>query len=167
MDGERPNRWLHVRLPRPLSEAEWAMFQAQVRVFERYVTSTLADWAALGHDYAPPAYVFFPPELSEDRTVATLPLGGDWSLGTRALFENGATFMLWQHYPHELQMEIEEGLSEPHEGAIATEWRRAHRREVMAGETLGFLGHPGAEHPGTLDRVRSALWWVSGVLPPA
>jgi hypothetical protein len=163
---ERPNRWLHVRLPRPLSEAEWTIFEAQARIFARYVAGTLGEWTALGHDYDPPAYVFFAPELSADRTVATLPIGGGWSVGTRALFENGASFLLWQHFPHELQMEIEEGLSEPHDGVVETAWRPAHRREVVAGETAGFLGHPGSEHPSALDRVRRALWWVSGVLPP-
>lgn len=164
---ERPNRWLHVRLPRPFTGEELEIFRAHAAIFRTYVTATLVRWGDLGHYYKAAHYVFFEPELSADGTTATLPIGGTWNLGTRALFEHGASFMLWQHFPHDLQIVAEEGLSEAHDGVVGTEWRPAHRREIAEGETHGYLGQPAAEHPNALDRVRRALWWVSGVLPPA
>jgi hypothetical protein len=158
-----PNRWLHLRLPRPWSPAEQEMFRTQASLFERHVEATLALWPELGHGYAAPGYVFFPTEISADGMVLTLPLGGDWTLGSRTLFENRASRLLWEHFPIEVQTLLEEGLTEEHDGAVDTHWRQAASAD--GAHSPQFAGS--SEHPGTLDAVKRALWWVSGILPPA
>lgn len=107
-----PNRWLHVRHPRGFTEEQFACFKAQCRIWRRYVESVLAEWRFLER-YPAPSYEFFDPELSADRKVATLPVGGEWTLGTRADFEDAHARLLWERFPLELKLELEEGLTEP------------------------------------------------------
>lgn len=161
----RPDRWLHVRLPRPLTDAEWELFCAETRVFRAYVEATLAVWPSLGFGHEAPAYRFFAPELSTDRTVATLPLGGAWTLASRALFESGAAYMLWERFPAETQALVEEGLTEEHDGTPETHWRAARRLELPHPESHTEALDDAHEHPSVLDTARRALWWVSGILP--
>lgn len=123
-----PNRWLHLRNPDGFSEAEWTLFQAHCRVWVDLVKSLLANWTALGHSYEPPHYEFFEPELSPDRTVATLPIGGGWTVGSRATIENGLSYVLWWYMPIGLQLKLEEGLTEPvlvDPTKLTTNWRKA------------------------------------------
>ncbi len=166
-DTARPDRWLHLRLPRPYTAAEWERFQAQARIFAAYVNATLGEWQALGFGSGAPAYRFFPAEQSADRTVATLPIGGAWTLASRSLFESGAAYLLWQHFPAELQAEAEEGLSEQHDGTEETHWRPARRLELPHPESHAATLDDADEHPSVLDTARRALWWVSGILPRA
>src|SRR5258705_7748212 len=116
----RPDRWLPLRLPRPFSDVEVEMFRAHTAVFRAYVEASLAAWRDFGFGHDAPTYVFYPPEISADRRVATLPIGGTWTLTSRALFETGAAYLLWQHFPFDLQAVAQEGLSEEHDGARET-----------------------------------------------
>jgi len=125
-----PNRWLHVRLPREFTEEEFERFCAHAELWRDLVEAHLSRWRRLGYEYEPPKYEYFPPILSADRRVATLPLGGEFSLGTRATFENGFSHFLWLHFPLTFQLEAEEGITE----TIAspppvTNWRPALVRE--------------------------------------
>lgn len=163
----RPDRWLHLRLPRPFTPVEFAMFQAHAAVFEAYVDATLAAWGSFGFGHDAPQYVFFPPELSADSRVATLPIGGTWTLTSRALFETGAAYLLWQHFPFDLQAAAEEGLTEEHAGERETHWRPARRLELPHSESHAGDLEAGEAHPAILDTARRALWWVSGIMPRA
>lgn len=166
MPSPTPNRWLHLRLPRAFTPQEEAAFAAQAKVFEAYVEATLAAWTAFGYAELPPRYAFFPVELSDDRTTATLPLGGDWTLRSRALFESGASYLLWQHFPLAFLDEAEEGLTEEHGGERETHWRRLARSTPHPEAQLAEVGEA-HEHPSVLDTARRALWWVSGIVPRA
>ncbi len=163
----RPDRWLHLRLPRPFTEAEVEMFRAHAAVFRAYVDASLAAWRSFGFGHDAPTYVFFPTELSADRTVATLPIGGTWTLTSRALFETGAAYLLWQHLPYELQAVAEEGLSEEHDGERETHWRPARRLELPHSESHAGELDAGEAHPSVFDTAKRALWWVSGIVPRA
>lgn len=163
----RPNRWLHLKLQRPFSEAEFEKFKAQSRIWNAYVKSTLEVWQSLGIDHQAPVYRYFPPELSADRTIATLPIGGDWTLASRALFEAGASYLLWQHYPAEVQLAAEEGLTEEHGGLSETHWRPARRLGLPHADSHAEQLEEPHQHPSVLDTARRALWWVSGILPRA
>lgn len=165
-----PNRWLHVRLPRPFTEVEFDSFCAQAEIWCKYVQATLDVWPRLGETYPAPRYEFFAPELSADRCVATLPVGGEWTLGTRSLFENADSRLLWQHLPIELQLEGEEGITETIAEQQVTHWRPLLRREAAtpppaldASETASTLGADA--HPDRLSPIKRALLWVGGVLP--
>ena len=163
----RPDRWLHLRLARPFTDGEFEMFRAHAGVFRAYVEASLAAWRGFGFGHDAPTYVFFPPELSADGTVATLPIGGTWTLTSRALFETGAAYLLWQHFPYELQSAAEEGLSEEHDGERETHWRPARRLELPHSESHAGELDSGEAHPGILDTAKRALWWVSGIVPQA
>jgi hypothetical protein len=129
--GEGPNRWLRLRRPGGFSDADFQLFEVQARLLVAYATELLAEWTALGKG-APPAYEFFPAVLSDDRTVASLPIGGANSLGSRAEIENGASWMLWQFFSREFMVGVEEGLTESLGGSGATPtttWRRPGGRE--------------------------------------
>lgn len=132
----RPDRWLHVRHRRGFADEQWKSFQAHCRYFQATADALLANWIQLGRGDRPLRYIYFPPELSKDRTVATLPLGGDRTLGSRAAIENGLSSHLWcfllEHMPIEDFVRLEEGLTE-HDlmdlSKLTTNWRpiaRAH-----------------------------------------
>ena len=163
----RPNRWLHLKFQGAFSDAEFELFKAQAQIWVAYVQSTLAVWPNLGFGHEAPAYRFFPPELSADRTTATLPIGGDWTLSSRALFEAGASYLLWQHFPAEVQSAAEEGLTEEHGGETETHWRPARRFGLPHADSHAEQLEEAHEHPSVLDTARRALWWVSGILPRA
>lgn len=118
-----PNRWLHVRHPDGFSAAQFDRFRASCRVFRAYVETALTEWVALEGD-AGPRYEFYEPELSADRTVATLPLGGAGTLKTRHDFEDLRSVMLWEWFPASFIAKIEEGITESVTGTRTTTWRK-------------------------------------------
>lgn len=126
----RPNRWLHVRHPAGFDTEQFAKFEAHCRIFRAYVEAVLAEWPLLRAGELPPQYEFFDAELSHDRTIATLPLGGEQTLGTRHQLEDMRSRMLWEHFPAAFQLELEEGLTEADVAdrtKLRTEWRKAGR----------------------------------------
>lgn len=166
----KPNRWLHLRLRRPFSDAEFDCFGAHTEIWCKFVQATLAVWSRLGQEYAAPKYEFFSPELSAERLVATLPVGGEWTLGTRALFEDAHSHLLWNHFPIPFQMEAEEGITETVVEEQVTNWRPCLRAPgwappgtLEAADVVAILG--AHTHPDKLSSVKRALLWVSGVLP--
>ena len=122
----KPNRWLHVRNRRGFTPEQFECFKAHCRVWRAYVEAVLADWRHF-ETYDAPRYEFFEPELSADKTVATLPLGGEWTLGTRSFFEDASSRLLWEWFPLSFQLEVEEGLTEPAPADASrnqTNWRK-------------------------------------------
>lgn len=165
-----PNRWLHVRAPEPFTDADFDRFAAGCDIWRRYVEATLAVWNRLGNDYDAPRYEFFAPTLSEDRRVATLPVGGAWTLGSRAIFEDAGSRLLWQHFPLAFVRDGEEGLTESIDGRPVTHWRPLARPAGWRPE--GALDADDVEaiveahhHPDRLSSVKRALSWVGEILP--
>lgn len=137
-----PNRWLHIRLSRPFTDEEFACFAAQTKIWVEYVKATLSVWESLNHGYAPPRYIFFEPELSEDRRVCSLPVGGEVALGPRSMFENSASSLLWQHFPIATLIDLEEGLTEDLGSGPVTNWRpavKSHQEDPLMKRLLGRL----------------------------
>lgn len=156
-----PNRWLHVRLKREFTQDEFEMFCAHAEVWRDLVEAHLSRWRRLGNDYDPPKYEYFAPLLSADRRVATLPLGGEFTLGTRATFENGFSHFLWINFPLAFQLEAEEGITETiGSPPAATNWRPALVREPAprsAGSIDPVLGRVFNLRRSRLRRVRDWL----------
>lgn len=126
----RPNRWLHLRHPDGFSEQDFVQFQAHCRIWRAYTQAVLAEWTVLEPKHANvPRYVFFEPTLSEDRRVATLPVGGAWTLGSRLTFENAASHLLSDFFPLQFKLNLEEGLTETIDASKGptTHWRRILR----------------------------------------
>jgi hypothetical protein len=78
---QKPNQWLHLKHPDGFDDKRFAEFEAHCRTFEAYVQTALNNTQYLSNlktcvGEPPVRYIFFPPELSDDRKVATLPIGG-------------------------------------------------------------------------------------------
>jgi hypothetical protein len=122
MSGVSPERWMRLRHPDGFAPERFDEFCALCRIFRAYVEASLAEPAIF--DFGSPSYVFFEPELSADRTIASLPLGGQPTVGSRAHFENGSSWMLWHLLPVAFRAELEEGLTEDIGNGLRTNWRK-------------------------------------------
>lgn len=125
--AESPNRWMHVRQPAGFSPETFDVFCASAEIFVAHARALLKNWRRLpdNEDHPPIEYVFFPPELSDDRQVASLPIGGRSTLGTRLSIENLCSYMLWQYLPMHFMEGLDEGLTETIDSAQGpkTYWR--------------------------------------------
>jgi hypothetical protein len=83
-----PNRWLHLRRREGFTPEAFERFRAHCRVVRAYVEAVLENWSHF-ESYPAPRYEFYEPELSADRRIATLPLGGEQTLGTRNQARSG------------------------------------------------------------------------------
>ncbi|ACY14218.1 hypothetical protein [Haliangium ochraceum] len=130
---EQPNRWLHLRHPRGFDDAHFAIFRAHCEIWKAHCVATLKQWRHLPlMSGEAPGYLYFDPTLSSDRRIASLPIGGDYTAGSRATFENASSKLLWQYFLLDFQLELEEGLSEMRDSEVVTTWRRV-LRPVAAG----------------------------------
>jgi hypothetical protein len=130
-----PNRWMRLRRAVPFPQEEFDCFCAHALAFAAYASTWLQNWSRIpAHSKHPSVeYAFFPPEVSQDRLVVSLPIGGASTLSTRAALENGSSYMLWQFLPTKSMEGLEEGLTEtidPAKGPV-TSWR-------LPSETIGF-----------------------------
>jgi len=109
-----PNRWMRLRRPVAFTPQEFDCFCAHTSAFAAYAGTWLQNWNRIPSHAKHPSivYIFFPPELSRDRLVVSLPIGGESTLSTRAALENGSSFMLWQFLPVQSMAGLEEGLTE-------------------------------------------------------
>ncbi|MEZ4384647.1 MAG: hypothetical protein R3A79_25180 [Nannocystaceae bacterium] len=126
---DAPDRWLHLRHPDGFSDELFASFAAHCRLWRAYTEAVIADWSALNPSYAgpPPRYVFFEPVRGE-AGVVTLPIGGDYTVGSRALFEDYGSHLLSDFFPLEFKLRLEVGLTEPRSGR-PTSWRPVLKME--------------------------------------
>ena len=127
---------MRLRQPAGFSNEVFEVFCASCESFKAYANALLANWHRLPGkaNHASITYTFFPPELSSDQTIASLPIGGGQNLGTRAAIENVSSYMLWQHLPMEFMEGLEEGLTEtinPLNG-LQTYWR-------LPAQSIGFV----------------------------
>jgi len=128
-----PNRWLHLRHPDGFSDPMVERFAAQARIWQAYVAAVLAEWPTLEPRHRTvPSYVFFPPTRTADRV--TLPVGGDYTVGSRAMFEDGASHLLSDHFPLAFRLGLDEGLTETTDAAKGpvTHWRPVMRPSTAA-----------------------------------
>ena len=130
-----PNRWLRLRHPQGFDNEGFALFQVHVAIFRWYVEALLVHFQKLPYYQSHPEiqYVFFAPEISSDRQVVSLPLGGKRTLATRGKIENWSSYMLWQFFPKDFLQELEEGLTETivTENGPVTTWREPCRGLVL------------------------------------
>ena len=111
---------MRLRHPDGFTPERFEQFCAQCRVFRAYVEASLAEATILKCGAG--SYVFFEPELSEDRSTASLPLGGWGTLGSRHEFQNASSWMLWHHFPLAFLAQLEEGLTENIGNGSQTNW---------------------------------------------
>lgn len=125
MSELKPNRWLHLRHPEGFDEQRFSAFQAHCEVWKAYCQAVLREWSALPLMQGDaPRYVFFDPDISDDRFIVSLPLGGTITLDSRSVLENGASELLWQFFTIEFLLDLEEGITEDHGSGLVINWRR-------------------------------------------
>ena len=123
-DDSQPNRWLHLRHPLGFDDGRFAAFCAHCEVWKRYCEAVLGEWTRLPLMRGlAPEYLFFEPTLSEDRKTATLPVGGDRTLGSRTILEDSASKFLWEFFPVSFLQDLEEGITEDYGTGTTTNWR--------------------------------------------
>ena len=117
-----PKRQLHLKHPEGFDDDMFARFEAGCRIWTAYVHAVLAEDL---HNLGTVEYIVMPPTLSADRTVATLSISGAWTIGARAHFEDGASFMLREFLPIHFVINAHEGLTEDRGDGPQTSWRKA------------------------------------------
>ena len=120
-------RQLHLRHPNGFDDAMFARFLSGCRLFRLHVETVLEEWARLSvsdDEGVSGEYVFEEPARSPDFTIVSLAISGKWTLGSRAKFENGASYLLAEFLPATFKQDLEEGLSERITGETMTSWRR-------------------------------------------
>jgi hypothetical protein len=126
-DRIEPDRWMHVRRADGISDELFDVIRAGAEILVAHATALLAVLHRLPGkaDHSRVAYTFFDMTLSVDRTIATLPIAGASTLTTRALIENGLSYLLWEHIPSKYMEGLDEGLTETIDRAKGPEtfWR--------------------------------------------
>lgn len=120
-----PNKWLHLRQASGFSPEMFDVFKANSEVFVAHAEALLSVWHRFPNNDLAPDYFFFPAELSQDLTIATLPICCESSVGTRSAIENGCSYLLWQHFPMSFMEGLEEGITETIDRSVGltTNWR--------------------------------------------
>ena len=136
MSGSVPNRWMRLRQPAGFTPADFDCFCAHTEAFVSYSRSWLQNWHRVPGrtDHPKVEYLFFPPEMSQDRQVLSLPIGGASTLSTRAALENGSSYMLWQFMPAQCMEGLEEGFTE---ALASTESAQTNWR--LPSQSVGFV----------------------------
>lgn len=124
-----PNRWLHLRHPEGFDEVRFDAFCAFCRIWGKLVEAYLADRRHIMGLVGEIEYVVFPPTLSEDRKIASLPLGGSNTIGSRSFFEDHHWRRAWENFDVHFLMEAEEGITEDCGKGMHTNWRQCLHRE--------------------------------------
>ena len=104
-----PNRFLHLRHPEGFSDDQFRKFRAGCRVWEAYMRAVLQEGIL---NCGEVEYHCLPPSLSTDRTIASLPLAGKWTIGSRHHFEDMGSYLLREFLRTEFDDRLEEGLTE-------------------------------------------------------
>ena len=120
------NRWLHLRHPDGFDDDMFECFVAGCALWDAYVQTSLRERTRLGRPDGPASYVCLPPTRSDDRTVVTLPLAANSTVGSRASYEDAGSYLLREFFPLAFHLGLEEGLTEDlgdGHGA-STNWRR-------------------------------------------
>jgi hypothetical protein len=91
-------------------EAQFRSFVAQCRVWRATIEATVAHWddLSMGRLGIPrPRYQFGEPELSADRTLAILPLGGELAPAARSVLEPDVPEALHHDFPLWFRLALE------------------------------------------------------------
>lgn len=138
-DAFVPNRWLHLRHAEGFSDDLFRRFEAGCRLWLSFAHASIDEHQRLGEPFGEVDYRAGPPTLSADRRVATLPVGGPWTLGSRSAFENGSAWMLSHFMFVWDELKLEQGLTEDTGGGASTSWRPVVLPARLAA-TRGDLG---------------------------
>jgi hypothetical protein len=141
MGSLQPTRYLRLRHPDGFSPEMFDRFRSGCALWDAYVQVALREWSRLGGRDGAPTYTCLPPELSPDRRVASLPIAGQSTLGSRVKYENCASYLLREFLPFDFLPQLEEGLTEDMGGGrgMQTNWRRpADVIQRLAGQVAPF-----------------------------
>ena len=107
-----PNRWFLLRHPEGFPEPLFRAFRAQCRIWRATLEATVESWDDLSYGrlaVPKPRYEFGEPDLSEDRTIASLALGGELSHGAMKILEDDFPHALMHDFPLWFRLDLELG----------------------------------------------------------
>jgi hypothetical protein len=116
VNDKGPTDCFRVRHDQPFSAEAFGVFVASCSIFRARIEAHLAHWSAIPSTKAvsKPSVSFFPPELSADRRVMSLPVRVQGqTIGSRSLLQLSAAAELHVHLPPPLWLEVEIGVTEP------------------------------------------------------
>lgn len=124
------DRFLHLRRAGGFSPKLFDVFCASAELFSSHAKKFVELMPRLSSYVVgdPGAYVFGPPSLSPDGTIATLPVGGSVPHGARSMVEIGYAHLLWVHMPMDAVDGMDQGSTE---GGV-TQWWPLHQPPEFA-----------------------------------
>ena len=107
-------RSLLVRSRVPFSQTAFDSFCAGAELIENHAKKLFEVWHRFPTCKGFPRlrYEFGAPYLDEDRTVAAVDIGGDWTLASRNMVEMECAIYLWRWLPDEMIDGMEQGRTE-------------------------------------------------------
>ncbi len=122
------DRWLHLRDPEGFDDVGFRQFESGCRLWLVFARACIAEKLRLDgpptrRGSVQPDYHTLPPTLSPDRRVATLPVYGEWNLGSRADFENASAHLLGHFMPFDVRLRMQQGFTEDIGEGPTTSWR--------------------------------------------
>jgi len=127
-----PNVWLRLRHADGFTNEVFDYFKAACRMYQVRIESFIVNWESLAttRGTSKPTARFFPAELAEDRSTASLPIlveGG--TLGFRSLLHDTAKD-LYAFLPVGFMIGVEAGVTEPsfeEDGGWRSDWWNPHQ----------------------------------------
>ena len=103
----KPNRWLRLKHSDGFDQVLFDKFVDHCHLFQLYVEALINSTTNLPN-IENVNYIFFDPELSQDKKIASLPIGGERNIGSRSIIENELSWMLWRYMPVDFKNNLEE-----------------------------------------------------------
>jgi len=103
------DRWYYLRHPDGFSDELFSCVVSGLATWRNDVEARLRHWVHSGLSGAAPEYEWYPAELSEDRKVTTIPVGGKGTYGSYHLFEETIPKELWRYLPSWFVIDLDAG----------------------------------------------------------
>ena len=103
------DRWYYLRHPERFSDELFACVVSGLEFWRNDVEARIRHWAHTGVSGPAPEYEWYEAELSPDRSLVTVPVGGKGTYGSYHLFEERIPKELWRYLPNWFVIDLEAG----------------------------------------------------------
>ena len=103
------DRWYYLRHPEGFSDDLFSCVVSGLAAWQADVEARVRHWHHSGLGGTPPEYEWYPAELSADRLMVTIPVGGKGTYGSYHLFEETPPKDLWRYLPGWFVIDLESG----------------------------------------------------------
>jgi hypothetical protein len=103
------NRWYYLRHPEGFSAELFECVISGLALWRTDIEARLRHWTQLGVGGVVPQYEWYAAELSDDKKLITIPVGGDGSYGSYHLLEETVPEMFRRYLPPWFVVDLETG----------------------------------------------------------